>query len=106
MADRSGALTINTKKDFTLNSQGDAVINCVNSTVTASGDATLTSSGTTIVEGSTVKLGKNAMVESVVLGESFKAAFAAHIHPTVVGPSGPPSAPLPPTVFSKKVKVE
>jgi hypothetical protein len=32
--------------------------------------------------------------EHLVLGDSFKALYVSHIHPTGVGPSGPPIAPM------------
>lgn len=41
----------------------------------------------------------------VVRGNEMKAAFESHIHPTGMGPSGPPVAPLPPTALSVNAKV-
>lgn len=40
-----------------------------------------------------VHLGQSA-VEAVIKGNTFQALFNAHIHPTGVGPSGPPAVPL------------
>lgn len=102
--DRKGVVTITAKDNLT--------ISCKNATVTASEninanckDATVTASGTATVEGSLVKLGAGAS-EAVVKGDTFKKLFDAHIHPTAVGPSGPPSQPLAPAALSKKVKTE
>lgn len=106
LADKgSGNLNITVKQDCNLTTTGDIVAMCDKLTVTASGDATVTSSGTTTVEGSTINLGKNAS-DAAILGDSFKKIFDMHMHPTALGPSGPPIVPLPPTTLSKKVKVE
>jgi hypothetical protein len=94
--DRSGAVNLTASGNVTI--QCDAAnINCSTSTVTASGTAT--------VEGSTVKLGANAS-EAVVKGNTFKKLFDQHIHPTPIGPSGPPSIPLAPSALSNKVETE
>jgi len=58
-----------------------------------------------IIEGGTIELGEGA-AESVILGETFKAHMDSHIHPTGVGPSGPPTIPTPAAALSDKVKVE
>jgi hypothetical protein len=94
--DKSGSATRTTSGNTTINCQ-DANINCTNSTVTAS--------DTAIVEGKTVKLGVNAS-NAAVLGDIFKSYFDTHIHPTPIGPSGPPVMPMPPSTLSKKVEVE
>jgi hypothetical protein len=44
--------------------------------------------------------------ESVVLGDAFKAYFDTHVHPTAVGPSGPPNSPMPPSNLSQDIKVK
>jgi uncharacterized protein involved in type VI secretion and phage assembly len=63
------------------------------------------------VRSETVSLGEGAM-EPAILGMTFAAIFDAHIHPTALGPSGPPiplpmplSAPTNPAV-SKVVKLK
>lgn len=94
--DRSGDVSITASGDTTIKCT-DANINCTNSTVTASDTAT--------VEGKTVKLGANAM-EAVIKGNTFKKLYDQHIHPTPVGPSGPPTIPLLPTALSTKVETE
>lgn len=43
--------------------------------------------------------------EAALLGTTFLPLLNAHIHPTGVGPSGPPAIPFPPTILSTKVKV-
>lgn len=59
----------------------------------------------------TVALGEGAM-EPAILGTAFAAIFDAHVHPTALGPSGPPlpvpmplSSPMHPAI-SKSVKVK
>lgn len=47
----------------------------------------------------------NGASEAAVLGDAFKTYFDTHTHPTGVGPSGPPAAPMPPTTLSTIVKV-
>lgn len=51
------------------------------------------------IESATVNLGQNAGTagERVLLGETFLMAFATHVHPTALGPSGPP-LPVPPFI--------
>jgi len=58
-----------------------------------------------IVKGATIELGEGA-TEKAILGDLFKVFFDAHIHPTGVGPSGPPTVPQPPTTLSDRVKVK
>ena len=103
--DRKGVVTITAKDDLN--------ISCKNAKVTASEnvnancvDATITASGTATVEGQTVKLGAGA-AEAVIKGDTFKKmVFDVHIHPTPIGPSGPPSQPMAPSSLSTKVKTE
>lgn len=90
----------------TLTSTGDLNVNCANANVIASGNALVQASGTATVEAPEVKLGANA-AESVIKGDTFKKlVFDVHIHPTGIGPSGPPSQPMDPQSLSKKVKTE
>jgi hypothetical protein len=51
-----------------------------------------------------VNIGKGAN-QSAILGEMFMTFFNTHIHPTGVGPSGPPVVPMSPAQLSTKVKV-
>jgi len=55
-----------------------------------------------VISDNSIQLGENA-TEPIVLGQLFKAIFDAHTHPTMMGPSGPPAIPLPPTVYSQLV---
>ncbi len=89
----------------TLKTSGDVNLSCANANVTTSADANVTASGNATVEGAMVKLGKGA-AEAVIKGKTFKSLFDAHIHPTPIGPSGPPSQPLDPSALSKKVQTE
>jgi hypothetical protein len=54
---------------------------------------TATASEKFLVKSKVVDLGGGAH-EHLVLGDSFKSLYVAHIHPTGVGPSGPPVAPM------------
>jgi uncharacterized protein involved in type VI secretion and phage assembly len=54
---------------------------------------------------SSVALGANAQF-SLIVGELFQPIYSAHVHPTAMGPSGPPvPVPLNPA-FSRTVKVQ
>lgn len=89
-----------------LKSDGDVNVDCATANVKASGDATITAAGTATVEAPTVKLGAGA-AEAVIKGDTFKKmVFDVHIHPTPIGPSGPPSVPMAPASLSTKVKTE
>jgi len=65
----------------------------------------LTKQGEVIVKADKIKLGE-AATEPLVLGQSFMQIFNAHTHPTGVGPSGPPAAPMTPGQLSQKNKTE
>lgn len=56
-----------------------------------------------VIDAGNVEITGNA--EFAVLGTTFLPLLNAHIHPTGVGPSGPPTPLFPPTVLSTKVKV-
>lgn len=118
--DRDGTTTLKGKKDIKLitdtnvniTTTKDVIATCENGTVTATKQVTVKCEEATVeatkkatIEGKDIFLGKGAS-EAVVKGDSFKKLFDAHIHPTVVGPSGPPTMPLAPTALSKKVKTE
>lgn len=55
--------------------------------------------------GAGVYLGSPAPL-SAVCGEPLIAWLASHVHPTGVGPSGPPLVPPPPIILSKSVKLK
>ena len=97
--ERSGdaTLSVTGNGNVTINGASNVNVNAQNATVTAQQTAT--------VEGQIVKLGKNA-TEAVIKGDTFKKYFDQHIHPTAVGPSGPPVTPMPPSTLSTKVKTE
>jgi len=59
-----------------------------------------------VSSGKKINLGKDDAVEPGVLGNQIKAWLEAHTHPTGVGPSGPPSVPIPASAFSQKVALE
>ena len=62
----------------------------------------ITKQGEVIVKAQTIKLGSDSASEPFVLGNAFLQIFNAHTHPTGVGPSGPPVAPMTPGQLSKK----
>lgn len=47
----------------------------------------------------------NGGEQAAILGNLFKQYFDTHTHPTGVGPSGPPIAPMPDSTLSQKVKL-
>jgi len=53
-----------------------------------------------------VRLGAGDAAQSAVLGDLLKTWLDAHVHSTGIGPSGPPTVPLPDTTLSTKVKVK
>jgi hypothetical protein len=63
---------------------------------------TISSDGSVVIDGD-VQLGADA-ADRMIRGDKFAVVWSAHVHPTAVGPSGPPQ-PLPQNVFSPKNKV-
>lgn len=68
-------LTINVSGNVAINSEG---------TATVKGDSKV------IVDSPSIELGKNA-TEALVKGTSWSTLYQAHVHPTGMGPSGPPT---------------
>jgi uncharacterized protein involved in type VI secretion and phage assembly len=66
---------------------------------------TVDSSGVIIQSAGKIHLGEGAS-EALLKGNTFLSLFNAHVHPTAMGPSGPPLVPLSPAVLSLKVKTE
>jgi len=58
-----------------------------------------------VIQAGLIEIGEGA-TESIVLGDTWKIFFDAHIHPTGVGPSGPPTIPQPPTTLSDQSKAK
>ncbi len=73
--------------------------------ITTTADVNITAQGTATVDGANIKLGASAS-EAVIKGDTFQQYFNTHIHPTIVGPSGPPAEPMPPDTLSTKVTTE
>ena len=88
----SAQFTINSGADTVINAETDTLINCVNANINASGE--------THINSPRIKLGETA-AEAVIKGDTFKGIFDAHIHPTGVGPSGPPTTSAGPALSSK-----
>jgi uncharacterized protein involved in type VI secretion and phage assembly len=61
--------------------------------------------GTVTVTAEKIKLGASAS-EKVVLGDTFMQFFNQHVHPTGVGPSGPPTQSMSSSQLSQKVTTE
>lgn len=90
---------------------GVTVTNKDGSVVDLAGEAVQVMAKSVHVRSETVSLGEGA-IEPAILGQTFAAIFDAHVHPTALGPSGPPlpvpmplSAPTHPAI-SKAVKVK
>tara|TARA_R110001592_G_scaffold120545_3_gene325015 strand:- start:92782 stop:93657 length:876 start_codon:yes stop_codon:yes gene_type:complete len=84
LMENDGNITMTHSGNFLIDLQGDVNVNCQNANIIASEEAHLNSPR--------IKLGE-AAVESVIKGDTFKQIFDSHIHPTGVGPSGPPTPP-------------
>ncbi|MBI4403824.1 MAG: hypothetical protein HY537_06675 [Deltaproteobacteria bacterium] len=67
------------------------------------GDCVALKGGSITVDSTAIKLGEGAS-QSLVLGEQLLTLFNSHMHPTAMGPSGPPTTPMTPAVLSQKVK--
>ena len=92
--------------DVTLTTTADVNVSCTNVTVTASGDANVNASGTATIDAPAIVLGKGA-ADAVIKGDTFKKmVFDVHIHPTPIGPSGPPTQPMSPDSLSTISKVK
>ena len=65
----------------------------------------LTKSGEVVIKADKIKLGDGAS-KAVILGDDFMQLFNQHMHPTGVGPSGPPTPPMQPSHLSKKAFTE
>lgn len=73
--------------------------------ITCTGPANIIAQGVTTVDGSHINLGENAS-HALILGDVFQTLYNAHTHPTVVGPSGPPVAPMTEAQLSQKTSTE
>lgn len=60
-----------------------------------------------VIEATKIELGSSGLSEALILGTTFiNSIYNAHIHPTGVGPSGPPVTPAPSSILSTKSFVE
>jgi len=84
----TGNITIN----LTGNSDaGNIIINTTgNVTLNSSATATVKGDSKVIVDSPLIELGKDA-TEAVIKGNVWATFYAAHVHPTGMGPSGPPT---------------
>lgn len=93
---------------------GDSSVTLTNADgtlVDLSGEAVQVVAKNVLLRSDTVQLGEGAQ-EPAILGRAFAAIFDAHVHPTALGPSGPPvpvpmplSAPMHPAI-SKSVTLK
>lgn len=75
---------------LTLDSQGASLVDANGNKIEMSSSGVkVTASATITLEGSQVMLGGSGG-EPVIKGSSFLSLFATHVHPTGMGPSGPP----------------
>lgn len=88
----SAQFTINSGADTVINAETDTIINCVKAKINASGE--------THINSPRIKLGE-AAAEAIIKGDTFAGIFDNHIHPTGVGPSGPPTTKTAPSLSSK-----
>lgn len=86
-----GNITFTHSGKFIVNSDNNTEINCKNAIVNCE-NVKLNASTETHVNSPRIKLGEQA-AESIMKGDTFKTIFDSHIHPTGVGPSGPPTQP-------------
>jgi len=84
LMENDGNISMTHSGNFLIDLQGDIDVNCQNATITASTEAHINSPR--------IKLGEQA-AESIIKGNTFKQIFDSHVHPTGVGPSGPPAPP-------------
>ena len=87
-----GNVTLTHSGTVTVNASADVEVNCVNAKISASAE--------THINSPSIKLGELA-AEAVIKGDTFKGIFDAHIHPTGVGPSGPPTLSMGPALSTK-----
>ena len=90
----AGAMTIDSALDITATTKTNVAVTCVDMQLKAKTAALIDGADTPMVRGNDLK----TWIETVLM-----IAFNTHVHPTGVGPSGPPVAPLqppPPTLLS------
>jgi hypothetical protein len=91
---------------FTVKATGDVDVTCDNVTITASGNADVKAGGNATIDAPAINLGAGA-ADAVIKGDTFKKmVFDVHIHPTPIGPSGPPTEPMAPSSLSTVVKTK
>jgi hypothetical protein len=84
---------------------GNSITLNKDNTVTISGDFTVKGANGNLNLSGNIAIGAGASF-SVVLGEKLIQYLATHVHPTGVGPSGPPTPPPTPDLLSQTVKVK
>lgn len=109
--DAEATLVDENGNNLRLGEGGVTLTNQDGTVVDMAGEAVQVVAKNVLVRSETVSLGEGAM-EPAILGQTFAAIFDAHVHPTALGPSGPPipvpmplSAPTHPAI-SKAVKVK
>ncbi len=101
-----GQLLSMTSDGVVLGDQNGNAVSMTASAINVAGSGQVNLMGNTVgVAGGSVTLGASAKNHLMML-EGFAPVWAAHVHATALGPSGPPTPPvLPPTVASTSVTV-
>jgi phage baseplate assembly protein V len=93
-------------KKVTLKTAGGqtVVLDESSSTITVDATSVVVKATSVAIQSGHVELG-NAAAEPVILGTTFAAYFAAHVHTTTIPgfPTTPPTVPMPPNALSTKV---
>ena len=95
-----GQLLSMTSDGVVLGDQHGNAVSMTSSAINVAGGGQVNLMGKTVgVAGGSVTLGANATMHLVV-AELLAAVYGAHVHPTALGPSGPPVPPLVPAAVS------
>lgn len=85
---------------LTMTSDGLVLVNDGGSVIELKGDTASVLASNVVLSGTSVALGANA-TDPTIMGTAFKALWQAlmlHVHPTAMGPSGPPTPPILPLI--------
>jgi len=101
--DENSNLTVTGIQNLNISSDNTTINAGGNNSIVLDKDGNITA---IVASGKKINLGKNNASEPGVLGNQIKQWLETHTHPTGVGPSGPPSQPVPNSAFSQKVALE
>jgi hypothetical protein len=94
-----GNITFKHSAKFIIETSDNTEINCNDAIITCK-NAKINASAETHINSPKIKLGETA-AESIIKGDTFAKIFDNHIHPTGVGPSGPPVTKTAPALSNK-----